>query len=272
MDAARQVESQDIEVYDGVPQLRRGVAKGRRISVEDPEVRHGRKSKSRLFDGYKRHVLRDLDSRLVRSVALTLANVPEAGAADEVVGDLTRQRVEFSELHIDRAYLSSKLVRARPSGLEVYCKAWRVSNGERFPKTAFVLDWQRHQIRCPAGVRMPFEPGGVVLFPAQRCAVCPLRERCIRSANGRSVSIPPDERLLSELRQRQLTPEGRQKLRERVGVEHTLAHIGTGRGRGLATSVLERTCSISDVPPSSTISPSSPECPMGYCNLRLLDS
>ncbi len=230
VDAARQVESQDVEVDDGVPQLRREVAKDRRISIEDPEMRHGRKSKSRLFDGYKRHVLRDLDSQLVRSVALTLANAPEAGAADEVVGDLTRQRVELSELHIDRAYLSSKLVRERPSGLEVYCKAWRVSNGERFPKTAFVLDWQRHQIRCPAGVRMPFEPGGVVHFPTQRCAVCPLRVRCTRSANGRSVSIHPDERLLSELRQRQLTPEGRQKLRERVGVEHTLAHIGHWQG------------------------------------------
>ena len=38
------------------------------------------------------------------------------------------------------------------------------------------------------------------------------------------------ERLLEELRQRQQTPTGRAKLRERVGVEHTLAHIGHWQG------------------------------------------
>ncbi len=40
----------------------------------------------------------------------------------------------------------------------------------------------------------------------------------------------PDERLLAELRERQRTPAGRKKLRERVGVEHSLAHIGRWQG------------------------------------------
>ena len=41
-------------------------------------MRHGRKSRSVLFDGYKRHVLTDLDTGLVRAVGITLANAPEA--------------------------------------------------------------------------------------------------------------------------------------------------------------------------------------------------
>jgi transposase len=45
------------------------------------------------------------------------------------------------------------------------------------------------------------------------------------------VQIHPDERLLAELRARQLTPQGRARLRERVGVEHSLAHIGRWQGR-----------------------------------------
>ena len=44
------------------------------------------------------------------------------------------------------------------------------------------------------------------------------------------MSIHRDERLLQELRQRQLTPVGRAKLRERVAVEHDLAHIGRWQG------------------------------------------
>lgn len=230
VDIARQIESQDVEIEGGAPQLRRGVAKDRRISVEDADMRHGRKSRSTLIDGYKRHVLRDLDSGLVPAVGVTPANVPEAAVTDAIASDLERQMLELGELHIDRGYLSSKLVRGRSGELEVYCKAWAVRNGGRFPKTEFGLDWERQRIRCPAGVEMHFEPGGVVHFPSSTCQVCPLRQRCTSSKRGRSVSIHPDEQLLEELRRRQLTPTGRQKLRERAAVEHSLAHIGQWQG------------------------------------------
>ena len=78
---------------------------------------------------------------------------------------------------------------------------------------------------------MPCEPGGVVKFPAATCAHCALRDRCTPSASGRSVSIHPDEALLQELRERQQTPQGRAQLRERVAVEHALAHVGHWQGR-----------------------------------------
>jgi hypothetical protein len=64
---AQQVVAQDVEARaDGTVALRNGVAAERRISVEDPDMRHGRKSRTQLIDGYKRHVLRDLDSGLLR--------------------------------------------------------------------------------------------------------------------------------------------------------------------------------------------------------------
>lgn len=54
---------------DAPPTLRRGVAPERRISIEDGEMRHGRKRRSLLVDGYKRHVLHDLDVQVIRAVA-----------------------------------------------------------------------------------------------------------------------------------------------------------------------------------------------------------
>ena len=74
-------------------------------------------------------------------------------------------------------------------------------------------------------------PGGVVHFPKETCNQCPLKAQCTTSSKGRSVSILPDEALIIELRQRQQTESGRAKLRERVAVEHTLAHIGHWQGR-----------------------------------------
>jgi Transposase DDE domain len=229
---AQQVQEQDVQTTEeGKVSLIKGVAKDRRISVEDGQMRHGRKSRSVRVDGYKRHVLHDLDTGLIRAVGLTAANAPEASVTEAISADLTHQRATLTELHIDRAYLSSHLVRERSAALQVYCKAWPVREGKHFHKQAFALDWERQVIRCPAQQEMPFVPGGVVHFPKETCAQCPLQAQCTTSRQGRSVSIHPDEALLTELRQRQLTPQGRAQLRERVAVEHTLAHVGQWQGR-----------------------------------------
>jgi Transposase DDE domain/Transposase domain (DUF772) len=230
--AARQVRDQDVDLTGPAPALRRGVARGRRVSVEDSEMRHGRKSRSVLSGGYKRHVLRDLDTGLVPVVGITPANAPEASVTGDITADLEAAGWQLAELHIDRAYLSSALVRDRGPGLAVFCKAWRVRNtGGRLAKDQFTLDFDAGQLTCPAGAVMPFEPGRTVRFPKDTCAACPLRQRCTASSAGRSVSIHPDEALLAGLRQRQQTREGREELRERVQVEHALAHIGHWQGR-----------------------------------------
>ena len=229
---ARQVRDQDVDSSGPAPALRRGVAKDRRISVEDADMRHGRKSRSVLFDGYKRHVLRDLDTGLIPAVGITAANVPEAAVTGDIETDLEAAGQTLAELHIDRAYLSSALVRDRGPDLAIFCKAWRVRNASgRFAKDQFSLDFAAGQLTCPAGVAMPFGPGKTVRFPKDTCAACPLRARCTASPAGRSVSIHPDEALLAELRRRQQTPAGRAKLRERTQVEHALAHVGHWQGR-----------------------------------------
>ena len=205
---ARQVRDQDADLSGPAPALRRGVAEDRRISIEDGQMRHGRKSRSVLFDGYKRHVLRDLDTGLVPAAGITPANVPEAAVTDDIAADLDAAGRHLAELHIDRAYLSSALVRDRGPDLAIFCKAWRVRNtGGRFAKDQFTLDFETGLLTCPAGVTMPFQPGRTVRFPKNTCAACPLRTRCTASGNGRSVAIHPDEALLAELR-RASRPQG----------------------------------------------------------------
>jgi hypothetical protein len=232
LQAARQVRDQDVVVgAEGAASIRQGVARDRRISVEDSQIRHGRKTKRVRIDGYKRHVLTDLDTDLVPAVGVTPANLAEAEVAPQITADLDAQQRTLGELHIDRAYLSSSLVSGRDPDLAVFCKAFPVRNGPRFAKPAFTLDFDQGLLTCPNSVQMPFIPGGKVQFPAQVCGACPLRERCTTSPRGRSVSIHPDERLLAELRAAQQTPAGRAKLRERTTVEHTLAHVGRWQGR-----------------------------------------
>jgi transposase len=103
---AVQVRDQDVDLSGQAPTMRRGVAKDRRISVEDGQMRHGRKSRSVRFDGYKRHIVRDLDTGLVPAVGSTPANAPEASVTDDIEADLAAAGLDLGELHIDRAYLS----------------------------------------------------------------------------------------------------------------------------------------------------------------------
>src|SRR6185437_14330469 len=158
------------------------------------------KSKSLLVDGYKRHVLpgalRALDRKLIVAVGVTPANVPEATVTDQIAADLAHQGFQLDELAIDRAYLSSTLVRERPPDLRISCKAWPVRSGPNgcFPKAAFTLNWAAGTIRCLNEVSLPFQPGVTVQFPAETCTPCPLRGRCTSGKHGRSVAIHPDER------------------------------------------------------------------------------
>lgn len=229
---ARQIEAQDVETtQSGTAKLRRGVSKDRRISIEDGQMRHGRKSKRHRFDGYKRHLLHDLDWGVIRAVGITPANVAEATVTDALTVDLQKQQVQLRELFIDRAYLSSSWVKERSSELTIYCKAWPVhARSDQFPKTAFILDWQHQTLTCPNQIQIPLKLGKSLRFPKAHCAECPLKAQCTSSKHGRSVSIHPDEALLQELRQRQLSSQGRVKLRERIAVEHTLAHVGHWQG------------------------------------------
>lgn len=229
--AAEEVRTQDVEPGPtGEPVLRRGVARDRRISIEDAAMRHGRKSRSVLINGYKRHVLTDLDTDLIVAVGVTAANAPEASVGPAIQTDLGSAGVVVRDWYMDRAYLSSVLVAERTADATIHCKAWEVRNGTNFAKSAFVLNWEAGTLRCPNNIEMPFVAGGRVQFPAAACGACPLRTACTASTRGRSVSIHAEERLLGELRERQATASGRADLRQRTGVEHSLAHVGQWQG------------------------------------------
>lgn len=83
-------------------------------------------------------------------------------------------------------------------------------------------------------------------FSAADCDVCPLRAKCTTAAlgSGRSAHLHNDKAFHLELRARQRTSEGREALRERVAIQHTLAHVCRRQGpraryRGLRKNVFD---------------------------------
>jgi hypothetical protein len=231
-----QLRNQDIEPDPGGGggvRIRQGVAPDRRVSVEDGEMRHGRKSKSNRFNGFKQHIATELETELILACNVTPANRPEAEAAPVLQQDLERQGAQIEQLHIDRGYITSPVVeQVLENGGEVLCKPWAPKNGELFPKSAFNMDMRSRTLTCPAGQTERFTVGTVVEFNAQQCEQCPLRAQCTTAGpgHGRTVAIAEDERLQHRLRKLVKTPAGRQRLRKRVGVEHRLAHVARRQG------------------------------------------
>lgn len=233
----RQIIAQDLEPDPsggGTLRIRRGVAEDRRVSVEDKEMRHGRKTKSKRFNGYKRHLAIDLDTLLVLAVAVLPANRPEADAAPSLVDDIAAQRLSIDALYIDRGYINAPVVDeilARRG--RVICRPWLAHNGEYFSKRDFTFNMRDRTITCPAGEQQPIILGAKVEFPAERCGPCTLRAKCTDAdpARGRSIAIAENELLQHRLRKQAATAQGRRELRERVPIEHRQAHTCRRQGR-----------------------------------------
>ena len=234
----RQLREQDLdpEPPDNKPRIRQGTAEDRRVSVEDKDMRHGRKSKSKRFNGYKGHIACDLDTELILACGITPANRPEAEVVPALQADIARgsKRNTIGQLSIDRGYIKSSMaseVFAR--GGEVLCKPWVSRNGTRFRKSDFTINMRSRTITCPAGQTESFVLGQVVEFDPDACNACPMRAKCTSAARGRgrTVAIAQDEQLQHRLRKLVASPKGRERLRERVKIEHALAHLARKQGR-----------------------------------------
>lgn len=232
-----QVQAQDLEPDPsggGRKRIRQGVAEDRRISIEDGEMRHGRKSKSKRFDGYKRHVATDLDRDLILACAITPANKAEADAAPQLKADVERQGVMIGALHVDRGYVASPVTsEVLSQGGQILCKPWVPRNGILFSKSDFKINLRDRTITCPAGETERIRLDSTVEFDPDDCASCKLRARCTTAGDGRgrTVHIADDELLQQRLRKQASTRPGREGLRERVKVEHHLAHVSSRQGK-----------------------------------------
>jgi hypothetical protein len=93
------------------PRIWEGVATDRVISTVDPEMRHGRKSSSQRFDGYKVHVTEALDSEFITGVAVTPGNQHDGEVAEELAWQV-RERFGQAPVGADRR---QPLRKPRPS-------------------------------------------------------------------------------------------------------------------------------------------------------------
>lgn len=242
----------------GDPQIGEGTAPDRIVSVTDPEMRYGHKSRAHLFTGFKVAVALEPTSDML----LDIADVTARGSDGEHLLPTIRrveaqQEVTVERVIGDNAYGSAENLAAcanYPSHpVELITSGRQLSDAE-VAKAAFRLDLQAQTATCPEGQtvagRSHKDPQGrpqlVFAFSRRVCKHCRLFERCVQSqTRGRTVYASPFEAYVQVQQQRQQTAEYKALYRMRSLVERPqaeLVHHGLRRTRylGQAKRQLQR--------------------------------
>jgi transposase len=234
---------QDVERQPEGVSLREGVAKDRVISVHDPEMRHGHKSKAQRFDGHKAAVAVDPESQLITAADVLAGNAPDnEGALALVEQSEQNAQVQVEEAIGDCAYgdgtTRQEFVDA---GRRLVAKVPGRPNSAQLPKEDFVIDLASKTCRCPGGQECrTLVPMGRrqdrkgqsqewlgFKFDGEVCAGCSLRARCVRAGRdqGRTVSLHPQEALLQEARALQRSEAFAPYRKWRQATEHRIARL-----------------------------------------------
>ena len=226
------VVEQNLEsTEDGRLRIADGVATGRLISLTDPQARHGRKSNSRKFNGFKLHLLGDAISGLITSLTVTPGDVADGQPAARLIRRAKRLCESMHTLLADTAYGSAPLRKRaqRQWGVHIIAPPrGGTDSGERLGKSDFEVNVDEGWARCPNGVVSEQlgwvkYPGDLTrkaprfLWPKKKCQDCPLQYRCVarkKQRNSRMV-FHPDEQTLRRLRAEWNQPEIRQHYRKR---------------------------------------------------------
>jgi hypothetical protein len=222
----------------GDPQLGEGTAPDRTLSVTEPDMRYGHKSKAFRFEGFKVQVTTEPTSELI----VDIADVPAPGSDGQHLAAMVGRVEEHAGVEVERVIGDG----AHGSGAN---RAWCAEHAPHpidlvaplaqppdpaVHKSAFQIDLETGQATCPqeqtvsgrAGPRERGRPTWLFYFRREVCQACPLFTRCVRSKTaGRTVRTDPYESYLQAARQRQHTAEYQELYRVRARVERKQAEL-----------------------------------------------
>jgi transposase len=211
-------------------------------SPYDPEARYSSK-RGTTWVGYKVQLTETCDPdlpSLIVNVATTPATTPDDNILAIVHASLAERDLLPSEHLVDKGYTDSDVLvdGQRRFGVEVVGPvaddpSWQAREGQGFDKSAFLVDWERRVVTCPAGKRsiswLPstYPKSGMAFearFARKDCTPCPLRVHCTRAKlEPRIIGLQAREHYeaLHAARHRQTTPEFRTRYAARAGIEAT---------------------------------------------------
>jgi len=223
---------------EGNPQIGKGTAPDRIISLTEPEMRHGRKSSAHRFDGFKVIVSTEQSSELILDISDMTAMGSDGAQLMPTIERVEAETKIVAECVIGDGAFGSGENRAAcaryPSHAVDLVSPLAQPRDAAVAKSAFQIDLQARTATCPQGHTVSSRSGARgkgeatlhFTFPRATCEACALFERCVRSQTaGRTVRTHVHEAHLQAARQRQGTEEFKRLYRLRPAVERKIAEL-----------------------------------------------
>jgi hypothetical protein len=250
----------DVEVnaQDEVVGIRQVAGEDRLISITDPEMRHGRKTASFLFSGFKAQIVAAVTYGWILLVKVIAANRHDGHDLPQIIEQVEEEHALHPRAYIgDHAYgildnhrfIELRNARGDKAPIELIARNARPTNRGCFTKDEFDLDFDKRILTCPAGhqcsskfVTCEGQRAWLFEFPWEICEACPLRAQCMQRGkkkdrknklpSGRSVTLVPEtERLIRQHLQRRQEPDFIELLSKRQVVERANAGFAQCGGK-----------------------------------------
>jgi hypothetical protein len=161
--------------------LGRGVSPDRIVPAHDPEMRHGRESATKRFDGHKGAIAVDPESRLITAAGVLPGNARDRerapGLVEEAVGDCAYGDSETRQAFAD-------------AGRKLVAKVPNRRGQAQFPKGDFRIDLEAMACVCPAG-RETRKVVSISSGDRYGAPGVPLRALSLRRRRLRRLSVTP---------------------------------------------------------------------------------
>lgn len=241
IDLLERVATQDVEKDEnGIYRIVKGTAKDRVISINDPEMRHGHKTSSKIQDGYKAEIITGGEKgEVVLGYKTDSANTYDGTHMGELIDETNESGYNVDKIYGDSAYCDWEEIEKREDDMEFCVKVSKASNKKGFyTKDEFEIDIDKGEIICPAGEIANFNPKKVknrkktsVNFGKDICDTCPHRDKCTTSKNGRQITIHTHEDKIQKQKKKQKTEEFKKDYNKRSNGERTIAFLTRHGGR-----------------------------------------
>jgi len=183
------IVSQNIEEdKENRPRIKKGVSKDRIISTTDPEMRHGRKSSSGKFNGYKSHITKDTDSDLITNIDVSSGNFPDGNMEESLIDEQEKEdKIKTKSLTGDGAYGSGKMRKSMEEREVELISKVPSTKGSKISKEEFELDLEKERATCPEGkattkcYQSKNSEGEIIkifIFPQEVCRLCSKKSGC----------------------------------------------------------------------------------------------
>ncbi len=264
----QQVWNQHFERVEGLIRWRESPAVQSAERVISPYETDARASRKRDTDweGYKVHLTETCGEEeavhLIVQAKITAATVQDVEETMPLLCDLQARDLVPEIRLVDSGYVSGEVLASHTEvGIELVGPlkqegGWQHETG--YGVSAFHVDWQKQQVRCPQGhLSQNWCPGRHnhgeevirVSFSAVTCQACPVKEFCTKREKnkGRILTLSPQplHEARSRRRTEQSTPAFQQRYALRAGIEGSLSEgirshgLRRARYRGQAKTQLQ---------------------------------